>query len=83
MTLLLPIMSVLPRARLLMHYLHYFTSIIMWICCITKVYLTPTSSLLADAILRIGTATIRLATCMQHEVHWPLIRIFVYSTAIR
>ena len=43
---------------------------------IVTAYFTPTSFLLAGAIIWIGTAKIRLDTCVPHGVHWPLIRRF-------
>ena len=54
---------------MLINFPHHFPSMILWIYCIVTVYHTSTSSLLAGAILRIGTATIRLTTCVPREVH--------------
>ena len=46
-----------------------FFSTIMWLSCIVTECHTPTSSLMFGAILRIGTATIRLANCVPREVY--------------
>ena len=54
---------------------HHCPSTIKWIFCIATAYHTPTSSFLDGPILRIGTATIWLATCVPIGVHWPLILI--------
>ena len=67
--LILPWLSVLPRILLLMNYPRHFTPMILWLCFIAKECHTPTSSLLAGAILQIGTAIIRFATCVPREVH--------------
>ena len=53
--LFLPFISVLPRTLLSIHSPRRFTSTIMWLCCIATAYHTPASSLMAGAILRIGT----------------------------
>ena len=69
----------MPRTLLLMHSPHHFPSMIMWIFCNATEYHTPISYLLAGSMLRIGTATIRLATCVPREVHYPTIqRIFAF-----
>ena len=60
---------------MLMNYPRHFSSMIMWLCCIVTACHTPKSPLLVGAILKIGTEIVRLATCVPHEVHWPLIQI--------
>ena len=62
-----------------MNYPRHCTSIILWLCFIAAACHTTTSSLLAGAILRIGTAIIRIATCVTREVHYPLIKIYIFS----
>ena len=53
-----------------------FIFTIIQLCCITTGYHTPTSYFLAGAILRTGTTTSRLVTCVPSEVHWLLFKIF-------
>ena len=58
------------------------TSTILQLCCIVTEYSTPTSSFLDGTILRIGTATIKIDTCVPRGVHWTLIQIFFNFTVI-
>ena len=62
------------------HYPHHSKSTIMWICFTKTVHRTTISSFLAGVILRIGTATIQLNTCVPPGVHWYLIQIFSCSS---
>ena len=65
----LPLMCELPMTIILIHSPHNYPSTIFWLCCIATAYHGPNYVLLAAAILQIGTATIRIATCVPHEVN--------------
>ena len=73
----LPMMSVLPRTILLINFPHNSPSTILWFLNIATSYHTPTSSVMAGTISRIGNATIWISTCVPCELHKPLTkRIF-------
>ena len=69
--LILPILGFLPRTLLLVHSPYHCPFTIMCICCIAELCHTPSSSFLSAAILGIGTAKTRIATCVTHDLHWP------------
>ena len=66
---LLPLVSLLTMTFLLMNYPHHCPSMILWLYCNETAYHTPTSFLLAGAILQIFIAKNRLANCVPREVH--------------
>ena len=72
--LILPVLTVMLRTLLLMNFPYHFPSRIMWHFCIVTSCNTPTSSLIGDFILKIGTATFWTYTCVPHEVYWYLIQ---------
>ena len=60
-----------------MHSPHHYLYTILWFFCILKLCCTPTPYFLDGDILKIGTATFWLTTCVLRGVHWPMIQIFV------
>ena len=81
--LVLTMIAVLTMQNLFIYYPHNCPSTILWLFLIATAYRNITSYLLEGAILKIGTATIRIATCVQCGVHWPLSWIIFQSTTIR
>ena len=64
----LPVLGVLTRKFLLMHYPHHCTYMIRWSCYNVTAYHTPTSFLLVIDILQIDIGKIRLNICVPHVV---------------